>query len=543
MRKRHTKLRLKGGISRRQLLKTSALGLMAGLDKAGSTNDEDLQTSSSCRIEVPGTGLAYYLVPFNKRGDERKWADGTVTSQIVLRELSARPITDVFIFSHGWQGDVREAKAEYANWISAMAACRDDISAMQQYRPNFMPLLVGVHWPSLPCGDEELRAAAGSTDYTAMMNCIAECVADTVPARRASQVILEAAQRPEPDSLPQDVVRAFIILHQQAGLQDRGVAGRPGNDSKRFDPQKLYKHLKSKRNAAAIGAGTAGEAQLASTSDSIILLIIRNLSFAVMKDRGRLVGETGVHQFLRRLQMAAPPKRDVNFHLMGHSFGCIVMSAALAGPNGNVTAIRPVKSLSLIQGALSIWSYTSSIPYSPAQAGYFLPMLRKRSVAGSIVTTQSVHDRALHWWYPLAAQYYDQLPMAGPNAPEYPEYAGVGAWGIQGEDCKARNLKLLPSSAEYGFLPGAIYNIESSDVIRTILGFATGAHSDIAHPEIAHLVWQAAQVKLPEPQPSPPPEPRPEPVPPPPSPPCVCPPAPRGPIRRMIARRRARRCG
>src|SRR5581483_8023324 len=120
------------------------------------------------------------------------------------------------------------------------------------------------------------------------------------------------------------------------------------------------------------------------------------------------------------------------------------------------------KSLSLIQGALSVWSYTSSIPYSRSLAGYFLPVLRRGLVAGPIVTTQSEHDRALGVWYPLAANYDDQLPMAGPMAPAY---AAVCAWRIQGEDCGAYKMNILSINADYGFLPGAIYNVESSDVI------------------------------------------------------------------------------
>ena len=44
---------------------------------------------------------------------------------------------------------------------------------------------------------------------------------------------------------------------------------------------------------------------------------------------------------------------------------------------------------------------------------------------------------------------------------------------------------------EYNLASGRIYNIEASRVICSGDG-ASGAHSDIAHPEIAHLLWQAA---------------------------------------------------
>ena len=51
------------------------------------------------------------------------------------------PITDVFIFSHGWLGDLPSARGQYHNWIAAMAARVDDIERMRRDRPAFKPLL------------------------------------------------------------------------------------------------------------------------------------------------------------------------------------------------------------------------------------------------------------------------------------------------------------------------------------------------------------------------------------------------------------------
>jgi hypothetical protein len=40
---------------------------------------------------------------------------------------------------------------------------------------------------------------------------------------------------------------------------------------------------------------------------------------------------------------AVPPGRDVRFHLMGHSFGCIVVSGTVAGPLGRLTGAKRSK--------------------------------------------------------------------------------------------------------------------------------------------------------------------------------------------------------
>jgi len=52
---------------------------------------------------------------------------------------------------------------------------------------------------------------------------------------------------------------------------------------------------------------------------------------------------------------------------------------------------------------------------------------------------------------------------------------------------------MLPADAPYGFEPGKVYNLECSHVIREG-GGASGAHGDFLRPEVAHAVWEAAQI-------------------------------------------------
>ena len=55
----------------------------------------------------------------------------------------------------------------------------------------------------------------------------------------------------------------------------------------------------------------------------------------------------------------------------------------------------------------------------------------------------------------------------------------------------SENLTMKPVTSDYGFKVKHVYNIESSDVIKKNEGFGVGAHSDFAHPEVAHVFWQA----------------------------------------------------
>ena len=73
-----------------------------------------------------------------------------------------------------------------------------------------------------------------------------------------------------------------------------------------------------------------------------------------MKKRARSIGESGMHGFVADLMTAAP---DARIHLMGHSFGCIVVSSIVGGPEARHALPRQVDSVALIQGAVSLWAF------------------------------------------------------------------------------------------------------------------------------------------------------------------------------------------
>ena len=45
-------------------------------------------------------------------------------------------------------------------------------------------------------------------------------------------------------------------------------------------------------------------------------------------------------------------------------------------------------------------------------------------------------------------------------------------------------------TSDHGLAPGQVYNVNGDAVIRAGGGLS-GAHSDIAHPEVGHLFWNA----------------------------------------------------
>jgi hypothetical protein len=260
----------------------------------------------------------------------------------------------------------------------------------------------------------------------------------------------------------------------------------PGNDVPVFSPEHVL------RDAAT--AGLLGEIPPPPPHGSALfnpahwigdkfrtaaVSVLRVLSFWHMKAMARTVGDAGVHSLLQRLQAATPAR----FHLMGHSFGCIVVTAAVCGPSFTGTT-RKVNSLFLAEGAMSLWSFAdeSQIPGPSDGDGFFRKLVTGNRVAGPVVTTQSQHDLAIGLWYPLGASAAGQKLFIAPEI-ELPEFGGLGHYGICG--CGVdQAIPIKGAADQYDFSAGDIYNLDGSTVIT--------AHSHIAVPEVAHAFWSAA---------------------------------------------------
>ena len=443
------------------------------------------------RFRATDRRVGYDLICFDSGGDERRDDPDGLMSDLILRTLAADDsgITDVFLLSHGWMGDVPAARSQYDAWVEAMTGCEADFSRARQTRPGFKPHVVGIHWPSLPWGDESIGdstafdvpgdgAGAPADPVAALVDDYAARIADTPAARDAlRRIALSGMENVEPDSLSPDVVAAYRQLNLETDLGIGGAGAGPGGDRSGFDPEAVYQALRE--DAPSFGLFGLGG----------VFGILRTLSFWRMKDRARWFGENVGATMLARMMQAAP--RTLRFHLMGHSFGCIVMSATLAGPRGRGRVARPVDSLALIQGALSIWSYCDDIPATPGQPGYFYKVLADRRVRGPVLATQSVFDVATGKWYPLGAGVAGQVAFAPTG--ELPKFGALGSHGIRGPGTNATDISILSKTGDYRFEPGKVYNLECSEVVKNGSG-RSGAHSDICHHELAHAVWQAALV-------------------------------------------------
>lgn len=434
---------------------------------------------------VPGSDLKYFLISYDKKGNERD-DDPDAENGFLSREfenvLANDSVTDVFLISHGWKGDIPAAKEQYDRWISAMLSCKGDIQDVRKALPGFTPLIAGLHWPSLPWGDEDQVSelsfttdGAGGATVEELADDAADKICDTDLARKALKTIFAAAMEDiAPEMLPEHVEKAYEALISEMQIEAGGPSAPPGDDRELLTPQAMYQSSRSDSDVDFGGGFSKG-----------ILSPLRQLSFWRMKKRALEFGESGAAEFLRRLQELSK-QRSVRFHLMGHSFGCIAMSACIAGRNGNQSLVRPVSTAFLVQGAFSIWSYCNDIPVARGKSGYFHSTIRNNKISGPLLTTQSEHDTAVGKLYPIAAGVKRQVVY---DTNELPKYAAVGSFGLRGPGIPITDIEMQSADSRYDFKCGSTYNIESSKFISEGGGLS-GAHSDISKPAVAHVFWQ-----------------------------------------------------
>ena len=419
---------------------------------------------------IPSLDVRYALINFDDNGRERTDdPEGGVFSRKVQEQVRQTQPTDIFLFSHGWKGDVPSAIDQYNRWIGAMWKLTADRDAMG---PQFRPLFIGLHWPSQPWGEESLgtgAAAFGTAGGAAVEPLLQAAVAhfgggDAV-RQPLERIFAAFEQDPAARVLPDSVVSAYADLAKAIGFSaGSGPDAAPDEEGAALDPQAA---VRAERIASAGESfGRQGNVR------NGILAGLRQASFWLMKHRARTIGEQGMHQCVSDLERTS----NAQVHLMGHSFGCVVVSSILGGPGGATPLPRAVTSAVLVQGAMSLWAYAEKIPGAD-KPGYFRRVLNG-AVSGPIVTTQSSHDTAVGAAYPAAVGLVNEFDFGT----ALPRFGGLGTWGIQGT-ALAEKQAMLDEKGVYTFKPGRIYNLESSKFIPD--------HSGIDGPQVAHALWQA----------------------------------------------------
>src|SRR3984885_4639702 len=164
-----------------------------------------------------GPNTRYGLIAYDANGVERLEADGMFTRKLIA-EVEGGAVTDIFFFCHGWKGDLPAAVEQYDQWIGAFVESPDHQKAKIAY-PDFKPLLIGLHWPSQPWGDEEAGSAGSfAVSGPPMPNDLLARYINRLGGRPEiveplQTIINEARLNVSPQALPNQIRQAYLDLN------------------------------------------------------------------------------------------------------------------------------------------------------------------------------------------------------------------------------------------------------------------------------------------------------------------------------------------
>lgn len=415
-------------------------------------------------------GFPYWEVEFD--GDGRPLDPAQSSSRV--QEIARHGLTDLFVFSHGWNNDHADARELYRRFFESARRVLD----AQASAPSTRQGIVGVLWPSILFPDDapemEAGGAASFDSAEPAGDPIAE-LAKVFPKRLATLGELAQLLRDQPEDI--DELRRFqVLLGDLAPAQSTDATAEDAVLTE--DAETVFEALSTlappEPRAEAAGLGDRFRKLWAGAREAL-----RVTSYWTMKERAGEVGERGLGPLVGSLHAAAPGLR---VHLIGHSFGARVVSFTLKGlPDGLTGPASPVKSLALLQGAFSHFAFAQKLPHDESRSGGLSGMAAR--VDGPILVTHSRHDLAVCERYPQAslisrddAAAFDELRF---------RFGAMGADGAQAVDAAA--VRFGPVGEPYALEKGRFLNLNGDDLI-TKGGPPSGAHSDIFYEEIAWAV-------------------------------------------------------
>jgi hypothetical protein len=420
-------------------------------------------------------GMTHWELGFDEGGRPDQGELGTL-----LAEVPARGVTDLLVFSHGWNSDRGQARRLYELWFGQVPGLLGRAGASAERVGS-----VGVVWPSKRWADEAEPTAAGgpaaglddaappAVDDPALV----EDLKDTFPGERRAEILDELARLLA--ERPQDAVALGRFQTLMAELAGEPDAARAEEDKGELalvedDPQAVFGRFADAVPDTGAGEGAAGFGDAFGRLWKGAKEALRQLTYFEMKKRAGVVGKDGLGPVVGRL---GAQDRSLRVHLLGHSFGARLVSFTLAGlPDPGAS---PVASLCLLQGAFSHFAFADALPTDPGRGGALKGMASR--VAGPLVASFSIHDLAVGKLYPLASLSSQDDAAAAEDL--LFRWGGIGHDGAQA--VQATEVDLGPVGATYPFQPGRFLNLNAGAVVNRG-GPPAGAHSDVFHPE---LVW------------------------------------------------------
>lgn len=429
--------------------------------------------------------------------------DGYIHEEAKVSSMldKAPSLTDLFVLSHGWNNNKQEAARLYEDLQQSIARLLDSDKVPPELKQRQFGVM-RVYWPSKRFTEEDLIPGGGAASATRESEATLIRLLDAL--KRDSQLLPESQDGEEIDPVRSAAVesakalierlgrdqcaRREFILHMRSLLDPRAVE--PDDASDDFfinDPEKIFTELSGPVEhvplpPARVGAtsmtGIGQAAGLSDLLDGVKAAARRIANFTTyyeMKQRAGTVGSNGVAQVLRLLRER---NGNLRLHLVGHSFGGRLVTAAAHALPDNTPAVT----ITLLQAAFSHNGLAEK--FDRKRDGAFRELVTKQRASGPIIITYTKNDRAVGIAYPLASR-ISRDPAATLGTSQDP-YGGMGRNGAQ-HTPEAKNLdgQLLDVNDQYSFKQGQIYNLNADAHIKD--------HGDVTGRQVAYAVLCAAK--------------------------------------------------
>lgn len=444
----------------------------------------------------------YFQVQFTKEGTAFQPAE--VEALVNGMAAGQNAVSDLLIMCHGWNNNIDDATDLYLGLA-------DLIKAQVDANPGLGKrtyAICGVLWPSKKFEDADLiPSGAAALNDSVTTDKLRQRLDDLRSLHAGLEWPDAGIPRPEFADLKQlmddvendpaaqiQAVRLVRQLLPQDAASTDDASRRFFDTSEKVLITNLTRSLNPPQIPAGLGAasldpfsngkvsglgGAAGFRDVLGGIKSGFLHILNYATYYVMKARAGDVGVKGVAPLIAKLRGGRP---DLRIHMIGHSFGCRLIAAAIkALPEEE--PFRPDTVL-LLQAA---FSHNGFAMPGVADRGAFRDVVEKKKVRGPIVITHTRNDKAVGLAYPIASRINGVTAASLGDGNDI--FGGMGSNGTQTKQTTPEGVPgtLLAVGEQYPFAVGAHpsrpYNLKADEFIK--------GHSDIRKPEIAYALTEA----------------------------------------------------
>ena len=324
-------------------------------------------------------GYPFWKLNFN---DKAELPGGAAAA---AADIASKNLTDLFIFSHGWNNDEATAMKLYEGFFGEVADLLKDTKIPK--KATLSVGIAGVIWPSILFPGDTVPAT-GSAAASFSSGGEAKTLESELPlvfVRPEQQDDLQALlklldeQTPDNNALLEFRDRLNSLVKADAAQNTTGT----GMDDLEFLATTVQSDSEWLRILDAFSVQPAddgsGDAGGAADFGSFFGRLwngaknaLRTATYWQMKNRAGVVGKNGLGPLVGAIRAAAPSLR---VHLLGHSFGARLVSYSLAGlPDAALKPDSPVKSLFLLQGAFSHFAFATKLPFDSSRHGDLIGM-------------------------------------------------------------------------------------------------------------------------------------------------------------------------